>query len=74
MQDLGTLGGDGSNAYYINASGAIVGEAQVAGGAWHAFRFTVPHINVKRYRMSSMARGLQAVRLADQAIGNVETS
>ncbi|HEX6184662.1 MAG TPA: Calx-beta domain-containing protein [Pyrinomonadaceae bacterium] len=36
-QDLGTLGGTRSIAYGVNASGQIVGYAEVAGGAPHAF-------------------------------------
>jgi probable HAF family extracellular repeat protein len=39
MQDLGTLGGSFSNAYGINASGQVVGDAQTAGGADHAFLY-----------------------------------
>jgi probable HAF family extracellular repeat protein len=35
--DLGTLGRPGTQAYGINASGQIVGEATIAAGQSHAF-------------------------------------
>jgi probable HAF family extracellular repeat protein len=38
--DLGTLGGSESQADDINASGQVVGQAQTAAGAWHAFSWT----------------------------------
>ncbi len=34
---LGTLGGAASRAFGLNARGDVVGEAQTASGAWHAF-------------------------------------
>ncbi len=37
---LGALGGGYSRAHAINAHGQITGEAQLAGGAWHAFLWT----------------------------------
>lgn len=37
MQPLGTLGGAESRAEAINAHGVVVGQAQVASGAWQAF-------------------------------------
>jgi probable HAF family extracellular repeat protein len=37
MRDLGTLGGDHSKAYGINAAGQVVGESDTTGGATHAF-------------------------------------
>src|SRR5262245_1369847 len=43
MQDLGTLGGPTSRGYGINASGKIVGDSQITGGAvttFHAFHYT----------------------------------
>jgi probable HAF family extracellular repeat protein len=42
MQDLGTLGGDWSQAYGVSADGAVVvGEADNAEGLGYAFRWTV---------------------------------
>jgi probable HAF family extracellular repeat protein len=41
MQDLGTLGGDWSEAYGVSADGSVVvGRAANAAGDWHAFRWT----------------------------------
>jgi probable HAF family extracellular repeat protein len=41
MQDLGTLGGDGSEASAVSADGSVVvGSAQNAAGQWRAFRWT----------------------------------
>ena len=37
MQDLGTLGGSQSYAWYVNKSGQIVGYSQVAHGTYHGF-------------------------------------
>ena len=37
MQDLGTLGGRDSGAWGINASGHVVGGAQLGNGEWHTF-------------------------------------
>lgn len=37
---LGALGGEYSRALAINAGGQITGEAQLAGGTWHAFLWT----------------------------------
>jgi probable HAF family extracellular repeat protein len=40
MEDLGTLGGDGSEAWGVSADGAVVvGVAENAAGDWHAFRW-----------------------------------
>jgi probable HAF family extracellular repeat protein len=41
LVDLGTLGGNGSYAYRINATGTVVGEAYVPEGLTHAFRAVV---------------------------------
>jgi probable HAF family extracellular repeat protein len=42
MQDLGTLGGNWSEAYGVSADGAVVvGGARNAAGQWRAFRWTV---------------------------------
>lgn len=38
--DLGTLGGQNSDAYGINNSGQIVGYAATASGAWHPFLYS----------------------------------
>ena len=35
--DLGTLGGNESNAVAINRGGEVVGRAQTSAGTWHAF-------------------------------------
>ncbi len=40
MTDLGTLGGTGSDAYYVSNNGVVVGTARTAGGAWRAFSYT----------------------------------
>lgn len=37
--DLGTLGGDNSEAYYINSNDQIVGSAENTSSAWHACLF-----------------------------------
>ena len=39
MSDLGTLGGDGSQAFGLNDRGQIVGAATTADGVSHAFRW-----------------------------------
>jgi probable HAF family extracellular repeat protein len=40
MQDLGTLGGDRSEAYGVSADGRVVVGAADAAGVWRAFRWT----------------------------------
>ena len=40
MTDLGTLGGDESEGYGINAFGQVTGEASTAGGQFHAFLYS----------------------------------
>jgi probable HAF family extracellular repeat protein len=40
MQDLGTLGGAGSNAVAINDLGQVTGDADTSAGLQHAFRWT----------------------------------
>ncbi|MFZ4876667.1 HAF repeat-containing protein [Janthinobacterium sp. Mn2066] len=39
IRELGTLGGDEGFTKAINAHGVVVGSAQTASGAWHAFRY-----------------------------------
>ncbi len=36
FDDLGTLGGNNSDAYSVNAAGGVSGDAQTAGGEYHA--------------------------------------
>ena len=40
LTDLGTLGGTNSHAYGMNAAGQVVGDADTAGGATHAFLYS----------------------------------
>jgi probable HAF family extracellular repeat protein len=37
MQDLGTLGGNNSEAFGINDAGQIVGVSNISSGEFHAF-------------------------------------
>nr|WP_314627487.1 HAF repeat-containing protein [uncultured Janthinobacterium sp.] len=39
VRELGTLGGNEGFTKAINAHGVVVGSAQTASGAWHAFRY-----------------------------------
>jgi probable HAF family extracellular repeat protein len=39
IRELGTLGGNEGFTKAINMHGVVVGSAQTAGGAWHAFRY-----------------------------------
>jgi probable HAF family extracellular repeat protein len=39
LVDLGTLGGNASEAYSVTDSGVVVGRAQTAAGDYHAFRY-----------------------------------
>ena len=39
IRELGTLGGNEGFTKAINAHGVVVGSAQTASGAWHAFRY-----------------------------------
>ena len=39
IRELGTLGGNEGFTKAINTHGVVVGSAQTAGGAWHAFRY-----------------------------------
>lgn len=46
-RDLGTLGGNGSRAFAVNATGLVVGTAQDVTGTWYPFRLQLPAITAR---------------------------
>jgi probable HAF family extracellular repeat protein len=63
MQDLGTLGGDYSEAYGVSADGAVVvGEARNAVGFYRAFRWTASGGMQDLGTLGGLERGLCCFR------------
>lgn len=74
VSDLGTLGGASSWGRAINASGEVVGEAQVASGLGHAFLYshgTMTDLGVQPGYASSSAVGIND---AGAVIGRSQTA
>jgi probable HAF family extracellular repeat protein len=68
MREIGTLGGKTSEAYAINATGDIVGEAETAAGQRHAFLYTGG--SMRDLGTSGVAYGLND---AGQVVGSAGT-
>jgi probable HAF family extracellular repeat protein len=73
LQDLGTLGGENSEALAINQSGEIVGDSQNANGVLHAFFYRKGSVRdlgtLPGYDTASYARGINT---EGQVVGDSE--
>jgi probable HAF family extracellular repeat protein len=73
LHDLGTLGGDSSSATAINACGQVVGYADTAAGAQHAFRWT-PSTGMQDLGTLGGSRSFaRAVNAGGQVAGDADT-
>jgi probable HAF family extracellular repeat protein len=70
MVDLGTLGGPGSAAYGVNASGQVVGESQLPDGRSHAFTWTSAGGMVDLGTLGGASSVALAVNASGQVAGN----
>src|SRR6185369_8644333 len=55
MQDLGTLGGNSSEARGVNESNTVIGRAEIAGGVMHAFTWSAGTLVVHEDGFASIA-------------------
>jgi probable HAF family extracellular repeat protein len=68
--DLGTLGGQNSDAYAINASGQVVGYADTASGGWHPFVYSNGHMTDLGSFDSAWPNGVaEGINTAGQIVG-----
>jgi probable HAF family extracellular repeat protein len=75
IQDLGTLGGDDSAAFGVNASGQVVGQASTtAGGSDQAFLWTSGSPMVNLGNLGGTSSSASAINTSGQVVGEVELS
>ena len=72
--DLGTLGGGSSFAYGINSSGEVVGEAETASGATHAFTYTTTGGMVDLGTLGGNYSQAYGINSSEEVVGQAATA
>ncbi|MGV3655941.1 MAG: PKD domain-containing protein [Noviherbaspirillum sp.] len=71
MRDLGTLGGENSEAVAINDAGQVAGNAQVPDGFYHAFRYDPDNVNGQIVELESRESRTTGINASGHVIGEL---
>jgi probable HAF family extracellular repeat protein len=74
IQDLGTLGGNGSEAYAINAQGEVVGEAALANGTVHAVLWAPGQSGQDLGTLGGSNSAAIAINILGEIVGKADTA